>query len=85
LPRKKIPIDLESLCRSHTEKSTRTIIGLMREDAVPPATRLACAIYLLDRGWGKPKQTTTVVGSPNDPVIVEIIQAVRDGSRSRKE
>ena len=41
------------------------------------ASRLRAAEVLLDRGWGKPKQT--LASDPEGgPLIVEIIQRVRE-------
>ena len=54
-PRKKPPIDLGSLARSHSERAIQTIAGLM-DNGAEEATRLRAADILLDRGFGRPKQ-----------------------------
>lgn len=43
------------LARLNTEKAVNTIIALL--DAEEPAVRLAAANAILDRGYGKPKQS----------------------------
>jgi len=55
LPRKKVPPDLRALARSHTVLAVRTLGGLLKE-GVPAAARVAAAMAILDRGWGKPSQ-----------------------------
>ena len=56
LPRKKIPADLRSLARGHTELCIKVLAGLVSQDAVPPAARVSAAGILLDRGWGRAPQ-----------------------------
>src|SRR6187401_3355470 len=57
LPRKRLPADLRSLARGHTELCIRVLAGIVSQEAVPPAARVTAAGILLDRGWGKPPQT----------------------------
>jgi hypothetical protein len=52
----KAPIDIRSLARAHTETAINVLAGIMNEPDSPPAARVSAATYLLDRGWGKPKQ-----------------------------
>jgi hypothetical protein len=56
LPRKKIPADLRSLARGHTELCIKVLAGLVSQEAVPPAARVSAAGILLDRGWGRAPQ-----------------------------
>jgi hypothetical protein len=62
-PRK---IDLESLARGYTEASVRRLgahaVGNTKQ---PPAVHIEAIKVLLDRGWGRPKQDTTVKGDLN--------------------
>ena len=62
-PKKKVPIDLDSLARAYTQQAIQTIGGVMI-NGTEEANRLRAADILLDRGWGRPKQqqTTTVQG-----------------------
>jgi hypothetical protein len=53
LPRKKIPTDLRSLARGHTELCIKVLAGIVSQEAVPPAARVSAAGILLDRGWGR--------------------------------
>lgn len=54
----KAATDIRSLARSHTESALKVLAGIMNEPEAPPAARVAAANALLDRGWGKPTQTT---------------------------
>jgi hypothetical protein len=56
MPRKKIPTDLRSLARGHTELCIKVLAGMLSQEAVPAAARVSAAAILLDRGWGKPTQ-----------------------------
>jgi hypothetical protein len=59
LPRKKIPTDLRSLARGHTALCVKVLAGIVSQEAVPAAARVAAAGILLDRGWGRPNQPHT--------------------------
>jgi hypothetical protein len=54
----KAPIEIRSLARKYTEQAIETLVHVMREPKAPQASRVAAATALLDRGWGKPQQTT---------------------------
>lgn len=53
----KAPTEIKSLARAHTETAIKTLVGVMNQEAAPPAARVSAATALLDRGWGKPSQT----------------------------
>ena len=59
LPRKRLPADLRSLARGHTELCIKVLAGIVSQEAVPPAARVSAAGILLDRGWGRAPQTHT--------------------------
>jgi hypothetical protein len=59
LPRKKIPADIRSLARGHTELCIKVLAGIVSQEAVPPAARVSAAGILLDRGWGRAPQPHT--------------------------
>lgn len=52
--------DIRSLARTHTETALRVLAGIMQESTAPHAARVSAATALLDRGWGKPHQTSDV-------------------------
>ena len=52
MPRNKIPADLRSLARGHTDLCIKVLAGIVSQEALPPAARVSAAGILLDRGWG---------------------------------
>ena len=60
-PKKELPIDVESLARSYTEMAIKTLAGLMQH-GTEEGVQARCAVALLERGWGRPKQENTVKG-----------------------
>src|SRR4051812_8160729 len=78
MPRKKIPPDLRSLARGHTELCIKVLAGMVSQEAVSPAARVAAANILLDRGWGKPPQAHTVENG--DEEIRVIFRHIVEGS-----
>jgi hypothetical protein len=56
----KAPIEIKSLARSHTDSCIKVLVSIAQQPNAPPAARVAAATALLDRGWGKPNQDTTV-------------------------
>ena len=82
MPRKRIPADLRSLARGHTELCIRVLAGIVSQEAVPPAARVQAASILLDRGWGKPPQAHTGAGGEGKiRVVIRHIVEGRDAPR----
>lgn len=77
MPKKRGPIDILSLCHAYTPEGVRVLAAVMRDEGQPGATRVAAATALMDRAYGKPKQTTKVEGDKSSPIVVEILQHVR--------
>jgi hypothetical protein len=76
LPRKKIPPDLRSLARGHTELCIKVLAGIVNQEAVPPAARVA---ILLDRGWGRAAQPHT--GEDGSDIRVTIRQIIESDEK----
>jgi hypothetical protein len=55
--RPKVLADVQALARRHTRKAIRTIAGVMNDKKADPRARVAAALALLDRGYGKPAQS----------------------------
>jgi HEAT repeat protein len=53
---------IEALARAHTEEAIATLVAALKS----PRERVAAAVALLDRGWGKPKQQ--ISGDPENPL-----------------
>ena len=76
LPRKKIPADLRSLARSHTEMGVKVLAGIASAEDAPPAARVAAVTALFDRGWGKALQPH--VGDDGNGSITVVIRRLVD-------
>jgi hypothetical protein len=74
--KKKPLVNLESLARSYTEEAVRQVAAVLSNDT-DTGRRLHAASILLDRGWGKPKQSLIGGGGGDGPLIVEIIHRAR--------
>jgi hypothetical protein len=82
VPRKRLPADLRSLARGHTELCIKVLAGIDSQEAVPPAARVAAAGILLDRGWGKAPTTHTGADGEDDiKVTIRHIVEGRDAPR----
>ena len=58
---------VRELAQSQTENAIATLVSVMENAKAPPASRVAAATAILDRGWGKPVQP--VVGDEeSDPI-----------------
>ena len=49
------PTDIRSLARAHTNLAIKVLAGIAK-DGTHEGARVAAAVALLDRGWGKPAQ-----------------------------
>ena len=58
--RPKVVGEVQELARSHTADAVTTLAEIMRDTEAAPAARVAAANALLDRGYGKPLQSSTV-------------------------
>ncbi len=74
----KAPTEIRSLARSHGATALRVLVGIMRQSKAPPAARIAAAVALLDRGWGKPGQAMELAGPDGGAVQVDV-----EGARER--
>lgn len=49
--------DIRTLAKTFSEEAVTTLSEIMKDKAAPHSSRVAAANSLLDRGWGKPKET----------------------------
>jgi hypothetical protein len=54
---KKIVADVKVAARELTPDAMETLKQVMNDQRAPPAARVGAATAILDRGWGKPKQS----------------------------
>ena len=74
LPRKKLPPDLRSLARGHTELCIKVLAGIA-QNGQNDASRVSACETLLNHGWGKPPQAHT--GEDGGGTIRVIIRDIR--------
>lgn len=56
----KAPVEIRSLARSHTDKALKVLKEIMEDATIQAGARVSAAVALLDRGWGKPHQTSDI-------------------------
>jgi hypothetical protein len=79
LPRKKIPPNLGSLARAHTEMGVKVLAGIASAEDAPPAARVAAVTALLDRGWGRAPQVHS--GEDGGDITITIRRILESGDR----
>jgi hypothetical protein len=52
--------EVQTLARKYAPEAIETLRGIMENIDAPPAARISAAIALLDRGFGRPHQTSEV-------------------------
>jgi len=65
---------ITALARQYTGDAIKTLVEICKDPQAPPAPRVAAAMALLDRGWGKPMQPTDVTS--NGDSVHYVIMAV---------
>jgi hypothetical protein len=57
---KKIIADVKELAKELTPKAMTALEGVLDNEKAPAAAKVSAAIAILDRGWGKPRETVDV-------------------------
>lgn len=68
---------LRELARARTNDALATLAEIMVNKDAPPAARVSAACALLDRGYGKPTQTTELTGKEGGPIKVDRMEVAR--------
>lgn len=71
------PTEIKSLARSYANLAIRTLGGLAK-DAKSEKARIAASQILLDRGYGKPKQTVEHTGEDGGAITVRVVYGEDD-------
>lgn len=77
----KAPTEIRSLARSHTASALKTLAAISKNAKAPSAARVAAAVALLDRGWGKPSQAIT--GKDGGPIETMELSNLSDVERAQ--
>ncbi len=70
-PEKRLALDL---AKEASPNAMRCLIELMEDPASPPAVRMACAVHILDRALGRPKQQVEVENQGR--TLEQLLQAI---------
>ena len=68
--------NVREAAKKYTPQALMTLANIMNNEKAPPSARVQAAALLLDRAWGKCVQP--VSSDPDSPLVVEIIQRVRE-------
>ena len=60
--RPKVDHRVVDLAREHTELAVKTLAEICGNSKAAPSSRVAAACALLDRGWGRPRQSVELSG-----------------------
>ena len=60
--------EVRALARQYTAKAIKTLAAIMADESARGSERVAAAVALLDRGFGKPAQAVT--GAEGGPIEV---------------
>lgn len=69
--RPKDELGLKELARARTKEALETLVEVMGDKESPAAARVTAACALLDRGYGKPTQTTEITGKDGGAIQTE--------------
>lgn len=72
----KATADVRALAQEYGEEAVASLAAIMRNGELPPAARVSAAKELLDRGYGKSKESVDLSGHIAMPAI-PVIQIVR--------
>ncbi len=80
--RPKVMLVVIDTARAHTLLAIKTLAEVAANPHEPAAARIAAAVALLDRGWGKPRQPVNAEMDMH-AVLVAALNAARDRVRGR--
>lgn len=66
--RPKAVVEVINAARQHTAEAIKTLATICKNADSPESARIAAAVALLDRGWGKPVQPAEVTGKDGGPI-----------------
>ena len=65
---------VEEAARAHTTRALAVLVEVMNSKKSPAVARNQAASILLDRGWGKPKQTQEIEVRADLPAALEAMR-----------
>jgi hypothetical protein len=77
---------VRELARSCTEAAVETLLEIMTNPKAPAAARVAAAVAVLDRGWGRPPQAVAAaVEADEGRAYATMLQEVERLERTREQ
>jgi hypothetical protein len=82
--------ELQKLARTHTTTALATLVEIMSNTASPPNARVAAAVALLDRGYGRPstavfvEMTPQVSSADREALLSTVVTAMDETAASTK-
>jgi hypothetical protein len=70
-------LELEARAREHAHDAFAALLAVAREGS-SDAARVAAAVAILDRAYGRPRQAVAYVGAVNGPLQVRITHRIVD-------
>jgi len=70
MPRKKTPVEIGSLARSHSKSAFNVLCGIMNSSYATPANRMKCAELILAYAFGRPTAKIEAKGLENQTLII---------------
>jgi hypothetical protein len=84
-PKERRVVDLESLCRVHTEQNINRLVGYARSKDVADTTVMEAIKILLSYGHGRPKQPKEHSGPEGGPIQLLIRDLVEEARAKRNK
>jgi Lipoprotein amino terminal region len=82
--------ELQKFARTHTSTALATLVEIMSDSASPPNSRVAAAVALLDRGYGRPstavfvEMTQQVSSTDREALLTTVVTAMDEMAASTK-
>jgi hypothetical protein len=82
--------ELQKLARAHTPTALATLVEIMSNTASPPNARVAAAVALLDRGYGRPstavfvEMTQQVSSTDREALLTTVVSAMDEMAASTR-
>jgi hypothetical protein len=80
--RPRILANVQEAARQYTEEAMETLATIMRDAKAPPATRVAAANCLLDRGWGRAPASLSLTHETNEAKSDRLVEAFAAAARN---
>lgn len=82
-PKGRPPIirEVQELAKSYTEEAVQALLDVMTDERSNGSARVQAAVAMLDRGWGRPKQSVDVKVDHNASGLANAIAAAQERMR----